>query len=134
MIYAKSKHVYLARDRAGVKPLFVAHRTDPWPFASDSRAFHECSEFSPEINLAEVTPFLDHGHVADNECILNTAKRSMLANAEKLISRHAECANTGISLRATAATPNTTTRASIFRLGGGRYRSRSEDPGSKEKN
>lgn len=72
---ARSQRVYFVRDRAGVKPLFVYRSQKFWLFASELKAFHQCSQFRPEINLAEVISFFDYGYVPDDTCIFKDCEK-----------------------------------------------------------
>lgn len=72
---AKARRVFLVRDRAGVKPLFVYRSQNFWLFASELKAFHECSQFRPEINTAEVIPYFDYGYVPDGRCIFKDCEK-----------------------------------------------------------
>ena len=72
---ARSNRIYLVRDRAGIKPLFVYHSNNFWLFASELKAFHACSQFRPEINQAEVIPFFDYGYVPDSRCIFKDCEK-----------------------------------------------------------
>ncbi len=72
---SRAKRVYLVRDRAGVKPLFVYRRSKFWLFASELKAFHECRQFRPEINTTEVIAYFDHGYVPDGRCIFKDCEK-----------------------------------------------------------
>ena len=71
----RAKRIYLVRDRAGVKPLFVYRSNTFWLFASELKAFYACEQFSPEVDQAEVIPFFDYGYVRDNRCILKDCEK-----------------------------------------------------------
>ncbi len=68
---ADARRLYLVRDRAGVKPLFVYRppSRDVLLFASELKAFHACGRFSPSLDAGEVLPFFDYGYVPDDRCI-----------------------------------------------------------------
>ena len=49
--------------------------TSFWLFASELKAFHECPQFKPEINTAEVIPYFDYGYVPDGRCIFKDCEK-----------------------------------------------------------
>lgn len=57
-----AKHLYLVRDRVGVKPLYVFQRSDLVLFGSELRPFYEYPQFSKEVNLKSVGNFLQYGY------------------------------------------------------------------------
>ena len=70
VIYDKKKDtVFFARDRAGVKPLFVYRTNGLLLFASELKAFHAHPKFKSEIDPAAVAAFLQFGHVPTPHCI-----------------------------------------------------------------
>ncbi len=68
---ANSRRLYLVRDRAGVKPLFVYRppSRDVVLFGSELKAFHACPRFSPSLQQEEVLSYFDYGYIPDDRCI-----------------------------------------------------------------
>jgi len=65
------KEVFMLRDRAGVKPLFVYWQNDLLMFASELKAFHQHPNFTKEINKDAVSAFMQYGNVPTPHCIFN---------------------------------------------------------------
>ena len=72
---ADARRLFLVRDRAGVKPLFVYTAQGFSLFASELKAFHECPKFRPEVNLTDVRSFFDLGYVPDNRSIFSDCEK-----------------------------------------------------------
>jgi asparagine synthase (glutamine-hydrolysing) len=69
------QHVFIARDRAGVKPLFYYLKDDLFLFASELKSFHKHTGFQKELDLQSVASFMQYGNVPSSECIFkNTFK------------------------------------------------------------
>ena len=66
---ASKDRLYLARDRVGVKPLYVHTGSDFWLFGSELKALRECPEFPAKLSLPDLHSFFRHGHVPDDGCI-----------------------------------------------------------------
>jgi asparagine synthase (glutamine-hydrolysing) len=66
-----SKTIFLARDRAGVKPLFCYHYEGVFLFASELKAFHAFPHFVKKINLSAVAAFMQYGNVPEPHCIFD---------------------------------------------------------------
>jgi len=60
-----SNKIYLFRDRAGVKPLYYYYREGVFLFGSELKSFHECREFSKEIDISTLAQYLQHGYILD---------------------------------------------------------------------
>ncbi|MES2799073.1 MAG: asparagine synthase (glutamine-hydrolyzing) [Bacteroidota bacterium] len=61
--------IFMARDRAGVKPLFIYHKNDILLFASELKAFHVHPNFEKKINLSAVAAYMQFGNVPTPHCI-----------------------------------------------------------------
>ena len=57
------RRLYLARDRAGEKPLYYARRGGTFLFASELKALLEHPRFSPEIDRDALALYLRHSYV-----------------------------------------------------------------------
>lgn len=69
------QNIFIARDRAGVKPLFYYLKGDLFLFASELKSFHKHSGFQKELDLQSVASFMQYGNVPSSECIFkNTHK------------------------------------------------------------
>lgn len=68
---SKSEEVFIARDRAGVKPLFLYQKNGLFLFASELKAFHKHSDFEKKINTQAVQAYLQYGSVPTPHCIFD---------------------------------------------------------------
>lgn len=69
-LFDKAKNqVFLARDRAGVKPLFYYHKNDLILFASELKAFHQHPGFEKKLNRTAVADFIQYGNIPGSSCI-----------------------------------------------------------------
>ncbi|WP_343636925.1 asparagine synthase (glutamine-hydrolyzing) [Fluviicola sp.] len=66
---SKKEEVFIARDRAGVKPLFIYRKNGLFLFASELKAFHKHSGFEKKINPQAVQAYLQYGSVPTPHCI-----------------------------------------------------------------
>ncbi len=66
-----TKAVFIGRDRAGIKPLFIYENNGLFLFASELKAFHEHPEFKKELNVSAAYAFLQYGSVPTPHCIFN---------------------------------------------------------------
>jgi asparagine synthase (glutamine-hydrolysing) len=75
-LYDKSQSkIYFIRDRAGVKPLFYYHKNGVFLFASELKAFHQCSSFIKELDKDALAIYFKHGNIPAPHCIFkNTFK------------------------------------------------------------
>lgn len=70
VIYQReTNELFIARDRAGVKPLFFYYHDELFLFASELKAFHQHPHFQKQLNLAAVAAFLQYGSVPTPHCI-----------------------------------------------------------------
>ena len=67
--------LWLARDRLGVKPLYVLHRPEGLAFASEARAFHRCPLFGGGGDPDVAKAFLDRLYVPGTKSILQGVER-----------------------------------------------------------
>lgn len=66
---ASKKELFIARDRAGVKPFFYYWKNDLFLFASELKAFHKHPNFEKKINKDAVAAFMQYGNVPTPHCI-----------------------------------------------------------------
>lgn len=66
---SKKESVFIARDRAGVKPLFIYNKNGLFLFASELKAFHKHPDFEKKINPKAVQAYLQYGSVPTPHCI-----------------------------------------------------------------
>jgi asparagine synthase (glutamine-hydrolysing) len=64
------RELFLARDRAGEKPLFYRYTRDRFIFASELKALMADCAFSRELNLDAFDSYLAYGYVSGSETIL----------------------------------------------------------------
>jgi len=70
-----NRELFLARDRAGEKPLFYKNTNDRFVFASELKALMADPEFPRELDLDALNYYLAYGYVSGDRCILkNTFK------------------------------------------------------------
>ena len=67
---AKEKIVFIARDRAGEKPLFYRHTKNDFRFSSELKAMLMDPELSRKIDNDALDCYLGFGYVPGNRCIL----------------------------------------------------------------
>lgn len=63
LVDIKEQKVYLARDRAGVKPLFFYSSENLILFGSELKAFHQHPQFKKEINLDALALYFQNGSI-----------------------------------------------------------------------
>ena len=66
---SKKEEVFIARDRAGVKPLFIYQKNGLVLFASELKAFHKHADFEKKIDTQAVHAYLQYGSVPTPHCI-----------------------------------------------------------------
>lgn len=62
--------IYLARDRAGEKPLYYYQNKDTFLFASEEKAFYLHPNFTPELNEERLDEYFMFSYIAGNETLL----------------------------------------------------------------
>ncbi|HEY4641950.1 MAG TPA: asparagine synthase (glutamine-hydrolyzing) [Thermoanaerobaculia bacterium] len=67
---ASARKLFLARDRAGEKPLFYAHGGDRLIFASELKAIMAFPGFDRRVDLTALNQYLAYGYVFDAGCML----------------------------------------------------------------
>lgn len=64
------RQLFVARDRAGEKPLFYSHISGRFMFASELKALMEDPTFPRELDLEALQYYLAFGYVPGEQCIL----------------------------------------------------------------
>ncbi len=82
------QELFLARDRAGEKPLFYKHSNDGFVFASELKAMMADPEFSRELDLDALDYYLTYGYVSGDQAILKETHKlppghAMIYSVEK---------------------------------------------------
>ena len=81
-IYDEIKNlVFLARDRAGEKPLFIYNKNREIRFASELKALLADEQIPRTINHHALYSYLEHGFVPTDECILDGFQKLPPAHA-----------------------------------------------------
>jgi asparagine synthase (glutamine-hydrolysing) len=81
-IYDKTKNLlFLARDRAGEKPLFYTIKNNELRFASELKALLADSQFARRINSEALDCYLSMGYVPGQRCILEGVNKLPSAHA-----------------------------------------------------
>lgn len=68
---AEKEEIFAARDRAGVKPLFVYQNNGLFLFSSELKAFHKHPDFEKKISIPAVQAYLQYGSVPTPHCIFD---------------------------------------------------------------
>ncbi len=71
----RRQRLFAARDRIGIKPLYLWERDDSIAFASELRCFLAVPEFSREIAPTAIAEFLSLGYVSDRTCVFSAASK-----------------------------------------------------------
>lgn len=81
-IHDAARHsVFLARDRAGEKPLFFAHAGGTLRFASELKGLLADHDFSRRISAPALDMYLAMGYVPGEDCIVEGARKLPAAHA-----------------------------------------------------
>lgn len=71
----QTRKLFLARDRAGEKPLFYVHDRSGFVFASELKAIMAQKDFCPRIDNESFDCFLSFGYVPGERCVIAGAKK-----------------------------------------------------------
>jgi asparagine synthase (glutamine-hydrolysing) len=81
-IYDHSKEsLFLARDRAGEKPLFYVHGSNRFMFASELKALMADPTLQKKVDLSALEFYLAYGYVPGSQCILEGVRKLPAAHA-----------------------------------------------------
>ena len=78
---AGKQQLFLARDRAGKKPLFYHHSTGRFMFASELKALMAQGKFPRILDLEALNFYLAYGYVPGERCMLQGARKLPPAHA-----------------------------------------------------
>jgi asparagine synthase (glutamine-hydrolysing) len=67
--------VFAARDRAGVKPLFLYQKDGLFLYGSELKSFHVHPNFEKELDPSAVAAFMQFGNVPTPHCILKYCRK-----------------------------------------------------------
>ncbi len=77
----KEQRLFLARDRAGEKPLFYTHQNGIFAFASELKALMACPGLSRTIDLKALGFYFTYGYIPGEHCILKGVHKLSPAHA-----------------------------------------------------
>jgi len=69
------QRMFLARDRAGEKPMFYCHANGRLVFGSELKALLQLPEASPRLNLEALEFYLAYGYVPGEMCLLQGVQK-----------------------------------------------------------
>ncbi len=76
VIYNATKEtIFMARDRAGIKPFFYYWKDGLFLFSSELKAFHEHPQFQKSLSMDAVAAFMHYGNVPGEACIFEHTKK-----------------------------------------------------------
>jgi asparagine synthase (glutamine-hydrolysing) len=78
---AGGPRLFLARDRAGEKPLYYAASGERFLFASELKAIMRAPDFRPVMDLGAVNHYLAFGYVPGDLCMLRSVRKLPAAHA-----------------------------------------------------
>lgn len=67
--------VFAARDRAGVKPLFIYEKAGLFLYGSELKSFHAHPDFEKELDPSAVAAFMQFGNVPTPHCIFKYCRK-----------------------------------------------------------
>ena len=77
----KSQKIFLARDRAGEKPLFYFYNGSDFIFSSELKGLLKFPQVEKRINLESLDIFLAEGYVPNDRCIIKKIKKLPAAHS-----------------------------------------------------
>ena len=75
IVNVENGKVFMARDRAGIKPFYYYWHKGLFLFASELKAFHEHKRFEKRIDRSAVQAFIQYGSVPTPHCIFENTKK-----------------------------------------------------------
>jgi asparagine synthase (glutamine-hydrolysing) len=77
----QARQLFIARDRAGEKPLYYSRENGRFLFGSELKALMTAPDFTPEIDLNALDYYFAYGYVPGDLCILKSAAKLPQAHA-----------------------------------------------------
>ena len=78
---SEARHVLVARDRVGEKPLFYHHSAERFSFASELKALMAAPNFERRLDLSALEYYLTLGYVPGDKCMLHGVRKLPAAHA-----------------------------------------------------
>jgi asparagine synthase (glutamine-hydrolysing) len=78
---SERQRIFIARDRAGEKPLFYSHRNGRLTFVSELKALLADADQPRRINVESLDQYLAFGYVAGERCLLDGVQKLAPAHA-----------------------------------------------------
>ena len=75
IVDTEKKRVFAARDRAGVKPLFLYQKDGLLLYGSELKSFHAHPHFEKELDPSAVAAFMQFGNVPTPHCIFKHCRK-----------------------------------------------------------
>ena len=75
------RRLFMARDRAGEKPLFYAHRNGVFLCASELKALMACPSLPRNIDVEALQDYLAYGYVMGGKCMLEGVRKLLPGSA-----------------------------------------------------
>jgi asparagine synthase (glutamine-hydrolysing) len=75
IVDTEKRRVFAARDRAGVKPLFLYQKDGLLMYASELKSFHAHPHFQKELDPSAVAAFMQFGNVPTPHCIFRHCRK-----------------------------------------------------------
>ena len=72
---SRNRRMFIARDRIGIKPLYLWQAAHGWAFASEAKAFFPLPEFRKRLNPDALAGFLFYSYVPGTESIWQSVRR-----------------------------------------------------------
>jgi asparagine synthase (glutamine-hydrolysing) len=75
LVDTKNQKVFLARDRAGVKPLFIYQKKGLLLYGSELKSFHSHPGFEKELDTSAIATFMQFGNIPAPHCIFKHCQK-----------------------------------------------------------
>jgi asparagine synthase (glutamine-hydrolysing) len=72
---SRRRHLLIARDRIGIKPLHYWPQNGGLAFASELRSMLAMPEFSPRLSIDAIAQYLTFGYVPESHCIFEGVRK-----------------------------------------------------------
>jgi asparagine synthase (glutamine-hydrolysing) len=71
----ENQKIFIARDRAGVKPLFIYQKDGLFLFGSELKSFHAHPHFEKVLNPSAIAAFMQFGNIPTPHCIFKHCRK-----------------------------------------------------------